>query len=301
MAGQATADSGVLRRVLGRYLRGLRQQARLTTKAAAGLLEWSEPKLWRIETGQTVVRSLDVEAMCAAYGAPADVTGALAGLAKQVRAGGQWHPYGQAISGDFSVYAELENEASELLGYAYCQVPALLQTGAYARTLIMTARPGIGTDEVERLVSEYLSRQVMVTRASAPLPVTVILSEALVRCPVGGADVMAEQLRHLAGLAALPNVRLRVIPVSAGMHPGVVTGPFTLLRFPLDGHGKETDPDTVCISCPSGELYLDQPDEVQPYRDAHAGMLGCALDQVASQDLLLAVAKELAGSDRPGA
>jgi len=25
-------------------------------------LEWSEPKLWRIETGQTSLRSLDVEA-----------------------------------------------------------------------------------------------------------------------------------------------------------------------------------------------------------------------------------------------
>ena len=121
MAKQTSADSGVLRRVLGRYLRGLRLQARLTTKAAAGVLEWSEPKLWRIETGQTVVRSLDVEAMCAAYGAPADVKGALAGLARQIRAGGEWHPYGDAMPGDFSVYAELENEAPELLGYACCQ------------------------------------------------------------------------------------------------------------------------------------------------------------------------------------
>ena len=152
-----------------------------------------------------------------------------------------------------------------------------MRTGAYARTLIMTARPGIGTDEVDRLVSEYMARQVLVTRASAPLPITVILSETLVRCPVGGEDVMAEQLRHLAGLAALPNVRLRVIPLSAGMHPGVITGPFTLLRFPLNGQGEETDPDTVCTSGLSGELYLDSRDEVQPYRDAHAAMLGlCA-------------------------
>jgi hypothetical protein len=141
-------------------------------------------------------------------------------------------------------------------------------------------------------VSECHARKAIVTRARAPLPATVILSEALVRCPVGGADVMAEQMRHLAGLAALPNVRLRVIPVSA-MHPGVTTGPFTLLRFPLNGDGKETDPDTVCLSGLSGELYLDGPGEVQPYRDAHAAMLGAALDQVASQDLLLTVAKEL--------
>ena len=297
MAGQTMADSGVLRRVLGRYLRGLRNQARLTTKVAAGLLEWSEPKLWRIETGQTVLRSLDVEAMCRLYGAPADVTAALAGLARQVRGGGQWHPYGEAVSGDFSVYAELENEAAELLGYACCQVPALLRTGAYARTLL--ARPGTSTGEADRLVSECVARQALVTRASAPLPATIILGEALVRCPVGGAQVMAEQLRHLAGLAALPNVRVHVIPLSVGMHPGVITGPFTLFRFPLNGQGEETDPDTVCLRGLSGELYLDSAHEVQPYRDAHTAMLGAALDQVASQDLLLMVAKELAGSDRP--
>ncbi len=298
MAGQTMADSGVLRRVLGRYLRGLRNQARLTTKVAAGLLEWSEPKLWRIETGQTVLRSLDVEAMCRVYGAPADVTAALAGLARQARGDGQWHPYAGAVPGDFSVYAELENEAAELLCYACCQIPALLRTSSYARTLT-AARPGTNTGEVERLVSECVARQALVTRASAPLAATVILSEALVRCPVGGPDVMTDQLRHLAGLAALPNVRLHVIPLSAGMHPGVVTGPFTLFGFPLNGQGEETDPDTVCVSGLSGELYLDGPREVQPYRDAHAAMLGCALDQVASQDLLLMVTKELAGSDRP--
>jgi hypothetical protein len=292
MTGQTMADSGVLRRVLGRYLRGLRNQARLTTKVAARMLEWSEPKLWRIETGQTVLRSLDVEAMCRVYGAPADVTAALAGLARQARGDGRWHPCGDAVPGNFSVYDELENEAAELLGYACCQIPALLRTSAYARTLT-TARPGTGTDEVERLVSECVARQALVTRASAPLAATVILHEAVVRCPIGGAEVMAEQLRHLAGLGALPNVRVHVIPLSAGMHPGVITGPFTLFRFPLNGQGEETDPATVCLSGLSGELYLDSPHEVQPYRDAHAAMLSCSLDQVASQDLLLTVAKEL--------
>ncbi len=91
-AAETPTESAVLRRVLGRYLRGLRNQARLTTKVAARMLEWSEPKLWRIETGQTVLRSLDVEAMCTVYGAPADVTAALGGLARQARADGQWHP-----------------------------------------------------------------------------------------------------------------------------------------------------------------------------------------------------------------
>src|SRR6266478_859935 len=73
-----TTGSTVPRRQLGRYLRELRNRERLTVKVAAGKLEWSEAKIWRIETGQTSLRSLDVEAMCKIYGAPADLTEALA-------------------------------------------------------------------------------------------------------------------------------------------------------------------------------------------------------------------------------
>ena len=71
--------STVPRRQLGRHLRELRNQQRLTVRAAAERLEWSEAKMWRIETGQTSLRSLDVEAMCRIYGAPTDLTEALMG------------------------------------------------------------------------------------------------------------------------------------------------------------------------------------------------------------------------------
>ncbi len=298
MVMQTLAGSGVPRRVLGRHLRELRRQAGLTVKAAADLLEWSEPKLWRIETGQTAMRGLDVRAMCTVYGASPDLTSALAELARQVRAGGWWHAYGETIPDDFSVYAGLEDEASELLAYECCQIPALMRTEAYARTLIMTGHPGASADEVDPLVDACLARRLLVTRARAPLPATVVLTEALVRCPVGGAQVMAGQLRHLAGLAGLPNVRVRVLPCDAGMHPGLMTGPFTLLRFPLRGQGREPDPDTVYVGGLTGELFLDKPPEVQRYDDAFSAILGCALDQVASQDLLLTVAKELGQDTR---
>ena len=134
--------SAVPRRVLGQHLRDLRQQAGLTVKLAASLMEWSEPKLWRIETGQTALRVLDVQAMCAAYGAAAGRTRALAGLAAQTRADGWWRAYGEAIPDDFGIYAVLEDAACALAGYAPGQVPGLLRTEAYARTLITSTGPG---------------------------------------------------------------------------------------------------------------------------------------------------------------
>jgi hypothetical protein len=284
-----TTSSAVPRRVLGQYLRDLRLQSGLTVKLAAATMEWSEPKMWRIETGQTAMRAMDVEAMCAVYRAPADVTRALAGLARQTRADGWWHSYDDVISERVSIYATLEEAASGLLGYAASQVPALFRTAAYARALVMSSEPS--TADIDQLVRGCLSRQTLVIRANAPLPVTVILSESLVRCRVGGATVLADQLRHLAEMAGLPNVCLRVLPFSVGTHPGLVTGSFTLLQFPPSG--PESDAAVVHTAGLTGELFLDKPGEIRRYREAHATMLGCSLDETTTQDLLCAAASEL--------
>jgi len=291
MLKQPMTESGVPRRVLGQYLRELRQQAGFTVKAAAGVLEWSEPKLWRIETGQTTLRALDVQAMCTAYGAAPGITRALTSLARHTRAPGWWRAYGEGIPDDFTIYAALEDAACRLAMYEPSQVPGLLRTEAYARTRIT----GIGLDggEADRLVYDCLARRVLVTRANAPLELTVALDEALVRRPLGGPEVMAGQLRFLADMAVLPNICLRVVPCSVGMHPGLATGAFTMLHFPPANHGAGTSSTIVYAAGLTGELYLDKLHEVQRYRDAHAAILSCALDEAASQALLLTAAKEL--------
>ncbi len=103
---------------------------------------------------------------------------------------------------------------------------------------------------------------------------------------------MAGQLRHLAEMAVLPNVCLRVAPFSVGTHPGLVTGSFTLLQFPPSG-STESDTAVVHTAGLTGELFLDKPDEVRRYHEAHATIVGCSLDQTATRDLLRAAAKEL--------
>jgi transcriptional regulator with XRE-family HTH domain len=287
------ADSSVPRRVLGHQLRDLRRQAGLTVKVAARLMEWSEPKLWRIETGQTTLRALDVQAMCATYDAPLDLTRALARLARHTRAHGWWRAYGQGIPDDFGVYEALEEAACALTRYAPSLVPGLLRTEAYARALITSARPG--SDDADRLVYDCLTRRVLLTRARAPLTMTLALDEALLYRPVGGPAVMARQLRFLADMAAQPNVSLRIVPHGAGHHPGLITGAFTLLDFQPAKRDSDTETAIVYAAGLTGELYLDEPHEVQQYRDAHAAILGYALDEAATVDLLFTVAKELDG------
>jgi transcriptional regulator with XRE-family HTH domain len=292
MTEVTTTGSTVPRRQLGRYLRDLRNQSRLTVRAAAVRFEWSEAKIWRIETGQTSLRSLDVETMCKIYGAPADLTEALMGLAKETKTRGWWHSYGDVIPEGFDVYIGLEEAASQLGWYESELVPGLLQTEEYARTLIRTDKPRVDDAEIERRVHVRMSRQALLTRVSGPLVLEVVLNEAILRRPVGGTKVMAGQLERLAEVSELPNVSLKVMPFATGLHYGITSGPFVMLRFPLNGEGRETEPSTVYVDGFTGDLYLDKPHEVERYSVAFKNIWDSSLDESASKNLVSEAARE---------
>jgi hypothetical protein len=289
---EGTTGSTVPRRQLGRYLRDLRNSQRLTVRTAAARLEWSETKIWRIETGQVALRSFDVEVMCRIYGAPPDLTQGLMGLAKETKARGWWHAYGDVIPEWLDVYIGLEEAASTFSWYESELVPGILQTERYAHTLIGAGIPGVDAEEINRRVHVRLARQVLLTRVTAPPHLHLVLNEAVIRRPVGGAQVMAGQLARLAEVSDLPTVSLRIVPFHAGLHHGIISGPFVILRFPLNGDGKETEPPTVYVDLFTGALYLDKPGEVERYHQAFTDIWAVSLDEAASRDLILHAARE---------
>ncbi|MEU6059744.1 helix-turn-helix transcriptional regulator [Streptomyces sp. NPDC047097] len=290
---EGPTGSTVPRRQLGRHLRDLRNRARMTIRTAARALEWSEAKMWRIETGQTSLRSLDVEAMCRVYGAESELTDALMGLAKETKARGWWHAYGEVIPEGFDLYIGLEEAASHLSWYSSELVPGLLQTADYARSLIREANRGFKDNEVEQLMRVRIERQALLTRATARPTVQVALNESVLRRPVGSTPIMAEQLVRLAELNDLDNVSIRVVPFSAGLHHGLLTGPFTMLRFPTTADGRETEPPTVYVDGFTGALYLDKPHEIARYDDALSAIWGVALSVKDTQALLHQATREL--------
>lgn len=279
MTEGTTTGSTVPRRQLGRYLRELRNQVRLPVRAAATQLEWSEAKIWRIETGQTSLRSLDVEAMCRIYGAPPDVTEALMGLAKETKARGWWHSYGDVIPEYFDVYVGLEEAASRFAWYESELIPGLFQTEDYARTVIQADNPGVHDAEIERRVHVRMARQALLTRVTDPPVLQVVLNEAILHRPVGGEKVMVRQLERLLELGGLATVSLRMMPFGAGLHHGVMSGPFVILRFPLNGTGQDTEPPTVYVESLTGALYLDKPREINRYDTAFTNIWESSLDE----------------------
>jgi hypothetical protein len=71
------------------------------------------------------------------------------------------------------------------------------------------------------------------------------------------------------------------------------SGPFEILRFPLNGNGEDSEPPTVYLDLYAGSLYLDKPHEVDRYDRAFGQIWDNAMGEDASRDLLRTAAEEL--------
>lgn len=285
MAG-TPLGSTVPRRTLGRHLRELRNRAGFTVRAAANELGLAESTIWRIEMGHHSVKPAMADGLCRVYGAPAELTQALIALSKETRARGWWHAFGDVIPADFDLYVSMEAAASELSSYESDLVPGLLQTADYARTILTEHRPEEPAEAVERRVHFRTERQALLRREASPPQLRLALSEAVLRRPVGGPATMAGQLRHLLEVSELPHVSIRVTPFAAGLHRGVVSGPFVVLRYPKTSLGTDSEPPTVFVEGYTGSLYLDKDEEVQAYDQAFDRIWGRSLDDEQSRKLI---------------
>lgn len=255
---QGITGSTMPRRQLGRRLRDLRNRARMTTRVAARRLEWSEAKIWRIETGQTSLRSLDVEAMCKIYGAPEAELEPLTALARETKARGWWAPYSDVIAEGFDVYIGLEEAATEISTFENEFVPGLLQTEDFARAVIQLDHQRSSADDIERRVALRMTRQQFLSYPDAP-DFWAVVDEAALRRPVGSQAVLRAQLRRLVELAEQPNITLQIVAFGSGGH-AAAGGPFTILRF------AEPDlPDIVYLEQLTSALYLDKVHDTDHY------------------------------------
>ncbi|TNH25093.1 helix-turn-helix domain-containing protein [Micromonospora orduensis] len=287
-------DSGstVPRRQLGRYLRELRENAYVTVTAAAKELEWSAPRIWRYETGQVSMHPNDVAAMCRVYGASPETIETMRALARETKAHGWWHSYGEAIKDWFKLYVGLEAAATRIRHYEANLVPGLLQTVEYMTEVIATDHPQMAESQRQAKVDVRLRRQRLLARAIPRAPrLDVILNEAVLRRPLRDRAAMARQLESLVVSSQQHNIGIRVLPFHAGLVRWAQAGTFTMLDFPTDV--REPEPTTIYMDGPCGAVYLDKTHEIEIYEDAWRSLGERALSADESRELIAAIAKEM--------
>lgn len=230
-----------------------------TQKQVAEALEWSVPKLRRIEQGASRIGRTDLEALLTLYGITDEAERRRLNAMRLMAKHQPIFEYDDILPRSYQAFVQYESHAARIQWYEPLVVPGLLQTPAYARALSMVTGPSrVRSNDhvITRRVDFRLARQRLLQRLDPP-QMHFIIDEAAVHRRVGGQSIFAEQLLHLRNMALMPHIVVQVVPFTAGEHPGLV-GNFEIVDFPEPedgsvlfiedarrGYGTEEAPDDV--------------------------------------------------------
>ncbi|MER7014087.1 helix-turn-helix transcriptional regulator [Saccharopolyspora sp. NPDC000359] len=260
MAPDSATSSGPTARrlVLGSQLRRLREASGISREDAGYAIRGSGSKISRLELGRVGFKERDVADLLTLYGVDDDTEReSFLDLVRRSNEPGWWHRYNDLMPGWFQDYVGLEESASRIQTYEIQFVPGLLQTERYARAVATQGRPEFTEDELDRRVRLRMQRQKLFSQPKAPR-VWAVIDESVLHRPIGGREVLREQIEFLLEATSLAAVTLQVLPFELGRSGA--EGAFTILRF-----AEPELPDIVYLEHLCGALYLDKPDEVEVY------------------------------------
>jgi Domain of unknown function (DUF5753) len=178
-----------------------------------------------------------------------------------------------------------EDKAVAISQFQFNLMPGLLQTAKYTEALL-TEAGRIPEEEISERVRTKFGRRTLLTRRSAP-DFTFYIHEFALRLPVGGPEVMSDQLHELLRTSVLPNVSIRIVPTALGTH-AAISGSFILMEF------KSIKP-VVYLDSETSSLFLELPVQIHSYRDILAALDETALPEGQSRDFIGDLAVRLYG------
>lgn len=216
--GDFTRDPLV--RAFGEVLRGHRERAGLSRPQLAKALGCSPQWIEKLETGHKPPSQATAEDLDTYFETP----GTFYRMWKEIKRAGKH----LASPPGFSEYVKIEAKADAMRSFEAQVFPGLLQIPRYARAVMSAGQP---LDALDERVAGRLERQEILIRDNAPR-MWFVLDEAVLRRPVGGPDVMREQLAHLIEVVTtMPRIQVRVLPFSSVTYAGL-DGSFTVLTLP---------------------------------------------------------------------
>jgi hypothetical protein len=236
----------IAKRGLARRLRELRVEAGYTANQVCDRLNWGRGKVGRFEANNWVRPELsDIRDLARIYeGSDLDELEELATCARQ-RA--WWRDYPDVFTNEFPGY---EGDASRIRVVMPLVIPGLLQTLPYMQALL---RSGTQSPEWrEQALRARLRKQQILDRDENAPNLVALITEASLLYEWGDPGDRRAQLRHLLTMSARPNVELRLLRLTDGLHPGMSTL-VNIFEFP----GGE----------PS-MVFLENDEEVQEIDDA---------------------------------
>lgn len=254
----------------GRWLKARREELGMTQQELADAALMSRTHIAHIEAGRRLPSALDAQRLDRVLGTGDVLVSFLPD--KELRAVDYFEPA-----------RLLEQQATVIHEFALSYMPGILQTEAYARAVLSGSFPPKREEECDRQVVTRLARAKVLDDPVTPV-VWALLDEAVLRRPIGGPEVMAAQIRHVAELVERERIRAHILPLSMGHHP-LLQSMLTLMWF------EDQPPAAYSEAVGFGRLY-DSPSDVHRFQTLYNLALSDALPAKESLAMLRAAAKE---------
>lgn len=244
------------RSALGKRLRELRQQARLSGRELAKSLSWPPSKISKLENGRQTPTDNDIHAWTGATNSETEAPDLVATLHTLEVQYADWQ---RAMRGGLrprqKALAELDQKTRFVRAFEATVIPGLLQTPEYARARFTEAVRRLKLpNDINEAVRGRIQRQEILYQPEKHFH--FVLTEAALRFRLCTPTVMLGQLDRLVSLSQLPNVKLGII----GFDTQYTTAPW---------HGFWLyDNQKVLVETMSASLDLRQPQELELYGDA---------------------------------
>ncbi|WP_190394723.1 helix-turn-helix domain-containing protein [Nocardiopsis deserti] len=252
---EAQRSPAAARRKLGAHLRKLRSDGKLTGARVASNIGCAPSTISKFEGGSLVPDPEQLDKLLDLF--HVEESGereSLHRLLDDASEAGWWEAYDEVLPPRFDTYIGLELDAVSVNAYETTLVHGLLETREYASAVLHGATFGKPPEDIDLLVDVRMRRKELFDR-EPPLRLSVVMEEAALMRPIGGTEVMREQIQHLIKEQAKPHISLQVLPFSLGAHVGL-NGNVALLEF-------QDQPPVAHAEGSTGNSFLLKPREVR--------------------------------------
>lgn len=267
-------------RLLGAELRKLREQAGFNGRRLAAELNITQTTVSRYERGARTAPVDYVARLLGLFGVTGERYDELIEFARTAS-----EPNLIAKPGKHKHLLEIsqfDRSAERIVHVSPLMIPGPMQTREYVGAVMAALQP----DERDLRIELRMARHDSLRSSRV---VQAYITEHALRDDLGGAVVMAAQLRHLIELSNRANVEIRVVPSGLQRWTLAHEGAFVLYEF-------ATAAPIVHLEHYRGPAFLYEAEDVAVYRDAVTMLADAVLDLEQSAKLMAAILEELEGT-----
>lgn len=267
--------STVRGREFGAGVRAAIEHSELTSREVAEVMGCHEAKVSDVLTGKGGVTQIEVALLLGICRTkPHEVAHLMDLFPMRHHGGGWWQEHGACPPVELRTALENLKVAKTLVSWHGNMVPFFLQTADYIREILQASATAPAEELEERAKAHLVMQQALPHNVKR----LFFLHELALHLQVGGPEVHAWQMQHLAVTANQSNTTIRIVPAALGAHAGMA-GPFTLLTF-------EKYESLVWVDTENSSLFAETTDAVKGYNSVVESLTDTSLSEGDSKALI---------------